>query len=214
MKETLKHFAIGCLIGLLLGAPLLLHAGSKVTVGGMTVENNTITVGGLPAGGIIMWGKTALPSGWLLCDGTAYNNASYPALYAAIGTSYNRGGEAANTFRVPDGRGLFPQGAGQSGVYGANYAGTLGGYGQDAQLTTGHAHSWGSSVGNKGERLAAGRGYPYGNSGWFSAQRYSGGDDWGDEFTVGGSTSSGGDGARIAAVVRPASFGVNYIIKY
>src|SRR6266404_1393143 len=41
-------------------------------------------------------------SGWLQCDGTPYAIADFPDLYAAIGTTYNTGGEPSGTFRVPD----------------------------------------------------------------------------------------------------------------
>lgn len=46
----------------------------------------------------------ALPpdSGWLQCDGTPYDPVDYPDLFAAIGTTYNTGGEPAGFFRVPD----------------------------------------------------------------------------------------------------------------
>jgi len=44
----------------------------------------------------------ALQSGWLLCDGALYTSAAQPGLFAAIGTTYNVGGEAPGEFRVPD----------------------------------------------------------------------------------------------------------------
>lgn len=47
---------------------------------------------------------TTVPNGWLLCDGTAYPIATYPSLYAEIGTTWGVGGPG--TFRVPP-RGVF-----------------------------------------------------------------------------------------------------------
>ena len=47
---------------------------------------------------------------WLKCDGTAYNQADYPALYAAIGVTFGVGGDS--TFRVPDLAGRLPVGVG------------------------------------------------------------------------------------------------------
>jgi microcystin-dependent protein len=41
-------------------------------------------------------------SGWLQCDGTAYLQTDFPDLYAAIGSTYDTGGEPTGTFRVPD----------------------------------------------------------------------------------------------------------------
>lgn len=44
-----------------------------------------------------------VPDGWFLCDGTEYDSALYPELFAAIGTAYNTGGETLGFFRVPNG---------------------------------------------------------------------------------------------------------------
>ena len=65
----------------------------------------------LPAGvGPIPWAGSegSVPSGWLLCDGTVYNIATYPNLYAAIGATF--GGDDITTFAVPDLRGRVPVG--------------------------------------------------------------------------------------------------------
>ncbi len=58
---------------------------------------------------MLMWPTANAPAGWLLCDGTAYNQADYTALYAVIGTVFGAGG--AGTFKVPDFRDNSPQGA-------------------------------------------------------------------------------------------------------
>lgn len=65
----------------------------------------------LPAGfGPVPWAgdDTAVPSGWLLCDGTIHLISSYPALYAEIGAKF--GGDDITTFAVPDLRGRIPVG--------------------------------------------------------------------------------------------------------
>lgn len=51
---------------------------------------------------------SAIPAGWLPCDGSAVSRASYANLFAAIGTTWVAG-DGANTFNVPDfrGRGLI-----------------------------------------------------------------------------------------------------------
>ena len=46
-----------------------------------------------------------VPSGWLACDGTYYQQADYPALCSAIGATY--GGDGVTGFSVPDLRGEF-----------------------------------------------------------------------------------------------------------
>lgn len=54
---------------------------------------------GDPAGIIKMFGGTAVPSGYVLCNGASYLTATYPSLFAAIG--YTWGGSGAN-FTVPN----------------------------------------------------------------------------------------------------------------
>lgn len=61
-----------------------------------------------PVGTILMYPFTSsLPNGWLLCDGTSYSGAAYPALYALIGVWY--GGTLGN-FNVPNMNGRVPVG--------------------------------------------------------------------------------------------------------
>ena len=79
-----------------------------VTIGGnLTVSGSISSPDTTPAGGIIMWPSTVIPSGWLLCDGTSYVAASYTNLFGVIGYTY--GGLGAN-FNVPDFRAVFPFG--------------------------------------------------------------------------------------------------------
>lgn len=47
-------------------------------------------------------GHDAPPSGWLYCDGQVVPKATYPRLFAAIGTVFNSGGEEATDFRLPN----------------------------------------------------------------------------------------------------------------
>lgn len=53
---------------------------------------------------------SAVQTGWLECNGSVKVRATYAALFAAIGTSYNTGGEAGTDFRLPDLRGEFVRG--------------------------------------------------------------------------------------------------------
>lgn len=48
--------------------------------------------------------------GWLRADGRLLSRASYPALFAAIGTTYNTGTVPSDQFRIPDFRGMFLRG--------------------------------------------------------------------------------------------------------
>lgn len=68
----------------------------------------------IPSGGVIMFGGTVVPTGFLLCDGTSYLITDYPTLAAALfdsGTStYAYGTADIAHFNVPDMRGIFPRG--------------------------------------------------------------------------------------------------------
>lgn len=65
---------------------------------------------GEASGVIKMFGGAVAPTGYLLCDGTSYLRATYPDLFAVIGTTY--GAADGTHFNVPDLRGRVPLGAG------------------------------------------------------------------------------------------------------
>lgn len=62
----------------------------------------------VPVGTILAYGDDTPPAGYLACDGSSVSNATYPALYAAIGTNW--GGDGTPNFKLPDLRGRFPRG--------------------------------------------------------------------------------------------------------
>jgi microcystin-dependent protein len=82
--------------------------------------------------------RTTAQAGWLLCSGQVVSQTTYAALFAAIGTAFNTGGEAIGTFRLPDFRGRFPLGAGGSYAVGA-----VGGTTTVSGLAHTHQHSHG-----------------------------------------------------------------------
>jgi microcystin-dependent protein len=63
----------------------------------------------VPAGGIIAYGGTAVPTGWFICDGSAVSRTTYATLFAAIGTAWGSG-DGSTTFNLPDMRGMFLRG--------------------------------------------------------------------------------------------------------
>jgi|SRR5215469_4371280 len=78
----------------------------------------------IPAGMVRMYAGPSPPAGWLICDGTAYAQSSFPGLYAAIGT-YWGSGSGAQQFNVPDFRGRAPIGyvnAAVGGITGRAFA--------------------------------------------------------------------------------------------
>jgi microcystin-dependent protein len=68
----------------------------------------------VPAGAISAHASATAPSGWLLCYGQAVSRSTYPALFAAISTTYGSG-DGSTTFNVPDMRGVRPAGADNMG---------------------------------------------------------------------------------------------------
>jgi microcystin-dependent protein len=68
----------------------------------------------IPSGVIMPYMGTALPTGWLWCDGTSYLRTDYPTLFATVGTA--SGAADPTHFNVPDLRGFFMRGvSGTSG---------------------------------------------------------------------------------------------------
>lgn len=55
--------------------------------------------------------SASVPTGWLLCNGSAVSRTTYSALFAVIGTTYGAG-DTTTTFNLPDLLGRVPMGAG------------------------------------------------------------------------------------------------------
>ena len=135
---------------------LVLGTDGRVSIGTVTpTAGVTLTVGGsihstaggyyfpdgslqtsattVPAGTVTGFAGPNAPAGWLICNGGVYAQATYPALYNAIGGYYNIGGEGAGNFRVPDLRGTvvagLDQGAGRLTTNTINAPSTWGGRG-------------------------------------------------------------------------------------
>lgn len=64
---------------------------------------------GTPPGTIIAFGGMNVPSGYLLCDGTAVSRTTYANLFVSIGTAWGEG-DGSTTFHLPDLRGRFLRG--------------------------------------------------------------------------------------------------------
>jgi len=61
----------------------------------------------VPYGAEMLWPKETPPTGWLEEDGASLVRATYPDLFAAIGTMY--GAADGTHFNLPDARGKFPR---------------------------------------------------------------------------------------------------------
>lgn len=65
----------------------------------------------LPAGLVLPFAGSSIPSGWVDCDGSAISRSTYALLFTAIGTTYGVG-DGSTTFNVPDLRDRVAIGAG------------------------------------------------------------------------------------------------------
>jgi microcystin-dependent protein len=79
---------------------LRIHDGS--TAGGIEL---------MPAGTIVAFGSTTVPTGWLACDDAAVSRTTYARLFAVVGTNFGVG-NGSSTFNVPDLRDRVPLGKG------------------------------------------------------------------------------------------------------
>lgn len=169
-------------------------------------STSAASTSGFSAGMTILWSgpKSTIPSGWLMCDSTAYATTAYPALFAAIGYSW---GGSSGTFRVPETRGLFIRGVSDGLVTydpdkatrtaiaaGGNTGDAVGSY-QDHgfqdhvhQFTTNHAPALNFSIGSRPPRTQ---------------------DTGGVSITTGGVTG----GYNAISETRPRNVGMYYIIK-
>ena len=112
----------------------------------------------LPSGLMLPFGGATPPAGWLTCDGSLVATATYPGLYAAIGTAYNAdhiatfgGSIASDHFALPDSRGrvmMAPDNLGSTGAAGRVLAANTLGQADGAETHTltvaempSHAHT-------------------------------------------------------------------------
>ncbi|MGY0790977.1 phage tail protein [Azospirillum argentinense] len=60
-----------------------------------------------PPGQVSYFAMNTPPAGWLKANGAVVSQTTYADLYAAIGTTFNTGGEGVGNFRLPELRGEF-----------------------------------------------------------------------------------------------------------
>ena len=88
------------------------------------IQNKPIFV---PTGTVSAFAGSAAPTGYVLCDGSEYDQTVQADLFAVVGSTYNTGGETANHFRVPDLRGRVVAGMGGSLLSGTDAVADTGG---------------------------------------------------------------------------------------
>jgi len=84
----------------------------------MIADPNAGSVTAVPAGSVVWSPYSTLPTGYLLCDGSAVSRSTYAALAAlAAADAYPNGsGDGSTTFNLPDLRGRAPYGVAASGT--------------------------------------------------------------------------------------------------
>lgn len=65
----------------------------------------------IPVGGVMPFGRSSPPDGWLAANGSAVSRTTYAALFAAIGTAFGVG-DGTTTFTLPDLRDRMAIGSG------------------------------------------------------------------------------------------------------
>ena len=73
------------------------------------IVNGQVIGDTLPIGSIVPYVSSTVPTGWLVCDGSAVSRTTYADLFAVIGTSYGTGDGSA-TFNLPNLKGRVPVG--------------------------------------------------------------------------------------------------------
>lgn len=90
--------------------------GDKTFTGTVDLSGATvISSDNIPVGSIIWSANATVPAGYLLCNGSAVGRATYPELFAAIGTTYGEG-DGSTTFNLPNLIGRFIEGASTAGT--------------------------------------------------------------------------------------------------
>jgi microcystin-dependent protein len=98
--------------------------------------------GGGDTGAIAMFGGTPanVPSGWLVCDGSAVSRISFGRLFGVIGTTWGAG-DGAGTFNLPDLVDKVLVGAGNLYALASSVGGTTHSHGGSSDSQGDHGHS-------------------------------------------------------------------------
>lgn len=65
----------------------------------------------LPAGSIVDFAGSTIPTGYIACDGSLVSRITYARLFSVIGTTFGSG-DGSTTFKLPDLRGRVSVGSG------------------------------------------------------------------------------------------------------
>ena len=153
-------------------------------------------------GSIKPFGGATIPSGWILCDGSAISRTTYAALFSIISTGFGVG-DGSTTFNVPNGQGVFLRGAGSQTINTRSKGGgTLGDTNEDQSQDHKHNYNPGAAY----NIVPSGGVYTAWTADAGSAIATQG---------IGNPTTNGTNGTpRTGTTTEPSSIDINYIIKY
>ena len=136
LRQPSKYYALGTVVYLpSIGAGLYLECTTAGTTGSGDLVISTPTPNDTVTDGTVVWTihniksdgfdvgdfkfiahNDTIPSGWLLCDGSAVSRTTYAELFAVIGTIYGVG-DGSTTFNLPNYIDNFAQGSATAGTY-------------------------------------------------------------------------------------------------
>lgn len=175
-------------------------------------EWKSAAVDGVPTGTIAPFLGGVAPDGWLICQGGLVSRTKYQALFNMIGTTYGSG-DGSTTFKLPDLRGRFLEGAATSGtghlLHNVVAAGlpNISGYAYSRPCSGGH---WNVDYASGAIRTVK-QAKELGGK-WSNQIKLSGGSWDFDEVSFLASRSNTIYGA--STTVQPKSVCINYIVKY
>jgi microcystin-dependent protein len=100
---------------------------------------NTALHAPVPAGAILMWSSGSIPTGYLLCDGSAVSRTTYATLFGVVGSGFGAG-DGSTTFNVPNFKSRFPIGQ-DAGNASCNTMAQTGGSFSHTHSTPNHQHT-------------------------------------------------------------------------
>lgn len=109
-STSISYTATGpCRVRFFLGT----YFGDTSTVAAQSTDIETLLStpvnSGVQTGTIVIFSGTSAQAGYLLCDGSTYPKATYPALFALVGSS-----QSSTTFSVPNLKSIWPAGCNYS----------------------------------------------------------------------------------------------------
>lgn len=220
---SLLFIPFGIILAATVTKPHTFTSGEKVSASKVNENFDTLYAKvneNTPTGTILAFAGTNVPSGWLLCNGSAVSRTTYDELFKTIGTAFGNG-DGSTTFHIPDFRGRFLRGldgtAGndpdknsRTSLNGGNAGNLIGSYQDDA--FQGHNRTLVNSSGNYDMIYPNGSGTSHTYINILASQETG---NYNDLLITKYYSSDGTNGTpRYTSETRPKNVYVNFIIKF